>query len=148
MNSNQEQNQALVPAEQQQNNVEQQIAPAELLLFKQTVKTWLQLDNQVRQLQQVTKLKKKERDELKGSILGFMEKHNVEDLNTGDGKLKYVNKLSKPSTVNKKNLENQLVNYFQDINKAKEVTKYVMENLESKRRINLSRYIKRARNNN
>lgn len=95
--------------------------------FKHQVKLWMEIDNQVKKLAQITKEKKAVQKQLTDKILGFMSKFNIEDLNTKEGKLRYKVTLSKP-TVKKTNIKEKLLNFFEhDPATAKKVVDAVFE---------------------
>ena len=67
----------------------QQIPENEIQFFKEKVKHWLHVDEQINDLTaQIRNLKKVRNKELEPEITSFMTKYNVSDLNTGDGKLR------------------------------------------------------------
>jgi hypothetical protein len=57
--------------------------------FKHQVKMWMEIDNQIKTLQQTVREKRAVREALTPKILSFMSKFNIEDLNTREGKLRY-----------------------------------------------------------
>jgi hypothetical protein len=57
--------------------------------FKNNVKTWIDIDTQVKRLRAAIAIRKRMQDELNEKILDFMNKHNIEDLNTREGVLRY-----------------------------------------------------------
>jgi hypothetical protein len=57
--------------------------------FKSDVRTWLELDNSIRRLQAAIKDRRAAKKQLSERILRFMADHNIEDLDTKDGKLRY-----------------------------------------------------------
>jgi hypothetical protein len=57
--------------------------------FKQNVKTWMDIDTQIKRLQGAITLRRKMQSDLNEKILRFMNDHNIEDLNTREGVLRY-----------------------------------------------------------
>ena len=57
-------------------------------LFKTNVKNFLDIDDDIIKLEKVIKERKQIKKTLTNEILGFMNTHNIEDLSTGNGKLK------------------------------------------------------------
>jgi hypothetical protein len=57
--------------------------------FKTDVRTWLELDSTIKRLQSALKDRREAKRQLTERILQFMAEHNIEDLNTKDGRLRY-----------------------------------------------------------
>ena len=60
---------------------------ASLEEFKNQVKIWMELDNSIKQLQTLQRERKTFKKQLTDKILQFMSVHNIDDLNTKDGRL-------------------------------------------------------------
>jgi hypothetical protein len=103
-------------SEQQPRRLEQALvnAPDNMSLdeFKHQVKLWIELDNQIKQMSQIIKDKKKTQRMLTDKILAFMARYNIEDLNTKDGKLRYKVTHVKPS-VKQTTIKKKLYDYFE-----------------------------------
>lgn len=70
-------------------NILPEIPSSELECFKVNVKEWLEIDEQVNELNnQIKELKKKKNKLLEPKITGFMRSYNISDLNTEQGKLR------------------------------------------------------------
>lgn len=83
----------------------------ELETFKQQVKMWMSLDVQIRRLQLAVRERKQYQTELNQSILAFMAKNGIDDLNTQDGILRYKQtnvRVSVPQTKIKDRLKQKL----------------------------------------
>lgn len=63
--------------------------PSALEEFKNQVRIWLELDNSIKQLQQLARERRLFKKQLTDKILLFMSQHNIDDLNTRDGRLVY-----------------------------------------------------------
>jgi hypothetical protein len=102
--------------QQQPRRLEQALvnAPDNMSLdeFKHQVKLWIELDNQIKQMSEITKEKKKVQRTLTDKILTFMARYNIEDLNTKDGKLRYKVTHVKPS-VKQTAIKKKLYDYFE-----------------------------------
>ena len=57
--------------------------------FKKEVKEYLHIDNDIKKLMEAVKERKKRKKILSTSIISFMKTHNIQDLNSEDGRLKY-----------------------------------------------------------
>jgi hypothetical protein len=88
------------------------IAQGDMAHFKQNVQAWIQLDDQIRALQDNMRTRRKLQKQLTAMILEFMRRHNIEDLNTQNGTLRYHVRLSKPS-VNQTTIKNRLATVFE-----------------------------------
>ena len=95
--------------------------------FKHQVKLWMELDNQIKQMTQFVREKRKVQKTLTDKILAFMAKYNIEDLNTKEGKLRYKATYTKP-TVKKQDAKEKLYQFFEhDKALAEKVVKTVFE---------------------
>lgn len=126
-------------------NIETTIDSNELYMFKEKVKEWIEIDNQIRKLKTYIKEKKKQLDELNQDILDFMGKHKIEDLNTNTGKLKYYVSTTK-TPINKKTLESRLCDYFQNSEQGKNVTSFIYDKRDIKTSVKLKRTFKKKKN--
>jgi hypothetical protein len=81
--------------------------------FKNNVKQWLELDNQLKRLAAASKERRKKKDEINRSILEFMSKFNIEDLNTKDGIIRYRKTFVK-EPLSQKTIKNKLEELFKD----------------------------------
>lgn len=94
--------------------------------FKNQVKMWIELDNQVKKLQALVKERNKAKSMLTMKILDFMSKYNIEDLNTKEGKLRF-----KSSTKNKnaslKEIKQRLQLHYPHVSTIDELTSKVFE---------------------
>lgn len=57
----------------------------ELDAFKSDVRTWIEVDNSIRMLQEAARERRAAKRALSARVLGFMSRFNIEDLNTRDG---------------------------------------------------------------
>ena len=81
--------------------------------FKNNVKQWIKLDNQLKRLAAASKERRKKKDEINLSILEFMSKFNIEDLNTKDGIIRYRKTFVK-EPLSQKTIKNKLEELFKD----------------------------------
>ena len=97
--------------------------------LKANVKIYLDMDDQIKALNKAIVERRKKKNELSKEILVTMKKYEIDNMNTKNGKLIYsTTKSSKP--LNKNNLITGLNLYFQDEEKAKNVSKIVLEHRE------------------
>jgi hypothetical protein len=108
--------------------------------LKADVKSYLDLDDQIKALNKATKERRTNKAKLAESILSTMKMFEIENMNTKNGRLIYsVKKTTKG--LNKKNLLSGLNLYFKDTDKAKDATSIVLENREVVERISLKRSV-------
>ena len=115
--------------------------------LKSNVKMYLDIDDQIKALNKAIVERRKKKNELSEEILLTMKKFEIDNMNTKNGKLIYsTTKSTKP--LNKSNLITGLNLYFQDEDKAKNVSKIVLDNREKVEKIKLRRTINKKSINN
>ena len=109
----------------------------------QNVKTWLDIDNQIRTLQKEIRDRRKIKKELTQSLVGIMKIQDIDALNVPDGQLVY-NKTKTKTALSKKHLITSLAKYFKnDRRMAEELNKFIMESRQKKEKKNIKRKIKK-----
>ena len=115
--------------------------------LKVNVKMYLDMDDQIKALNKAIAERRKKKNELSEEILGTMKKFEIDNMNTKNGKLIYsTTKSSKP--LNKTNLITGLNLYFQDEDKAKNVSKIVLGHRDKVEKVKLRRTINKKASNN
>ena len=115
--------------------------------FKNNVRTWLQLDDDLRTLRKAIKERNEKKNKLTPEIIAFMDSNKISDLNTQDGKLKFKCTMYK-KTLNQKNIQRKLCDFFKIMKKGEEAAKYLFENREREERYRLTRSISKKNNLN
>lgn len=106
--------------------------------FKENAKLWLKLDDDIKKLNDAIKERKNKKNEITPTLLDFMESHNINDLNTSDGNLKFHKSLrSKP--LSKKYLINRLGDFYKNMNKGEKIVNFIYNNREKTEISNLKR---------
>ena len=96
----------------------EKIPESEIQYFKEKVQRWLNVDNQILELEtQIKELKKVRNKELEPEITKFMTVNNVKDLNTGNGKLRCQEVKTKKG-INKEHIRENLSKYLTDSDKV------------------------------
>ena len=109
----------------------------------QNVKTWLDIDNQIRTLQKEIRDRRKLKKELTESLVGIMKNQDIDALNVPDGQLIY-NKTKTKAPLSKKHLLVSLAQYFKnDQRMVDELSKFIMESRQEKEKENIKRKIKK-----
>ena len=106
--------------------------------FKENAKLWLKLDDDIKKLNDAIKERKNKKNEITPTLLDFMESHNINDLNTSDGNLKFHKSLrSKP--LSKKYLLDRLGFYFKSEVKGEKIVNFIYNNREKTEISNIKR---------
>lgn len=96
------------------------------------IKEWVKIDNDIRELQKILALKKKEKKDNTAGLMEIMKKNSIDVFDINDGQIIYKKKSSKKA-INKKNLLVLLESFFDgDIDKAEKVNSFILENREDK----------------
>jgi hypothetical protein len=104
-----------------------------------TIKEWVCIDQEIRQLQNEVKLRRVKKVELTNILIDTMKGHDIGSFDINKGKIVHIqNKVRAP--VSKKHLVECLSNYFNDSNPelAQEVTKHILDS----RQVNIKDNIK------
>ena len=116
----------------------------EFIEFKENVKLWMKLDDDINTLNKAIKERKEKKKEISPGLLEFMEKHEINDLNTNEGNLKFQKSLrSKP--ISKKYLLDKLGFFFNNESKGEKVVNFIYNSREKTEISNLKRVFPRRR---
>jgi hypothetical protein len=114
--------------------------------LKANVKSYLEIDDQIKALNKAIVERRKQKTKLNDDILNTMKKFEIDNMNTKNGRLIYsVTKTSKP--LNKTSLLKGLNIYFNNEDTSKAVTKIVLDNREKVEKVKLRRTINKKTNN-
>lgn len=118
------------------------ISNDQLELFKSKIKTWLNIDNQIRDLKHKINTLNSNKKSLTPEIMGFMTKNNIHNMNLGEdnGKLKYIERETN-STITQKLIKDKLGEFLKDEDKAVEALNFILESREKKSEIKLQRVL-------
>ena len=95
-----------------------------------TVKDWVKLDNELKQLQKEIAQRKTEKKKVSESLMQVMKKNEIDCFDIKDGQICY-NKKNIKKPITKKSLIDILSKYYKgDILKANEVNEFILENRE------------------
>lgn len=110
----------------------------EFILFKEEVKQWLLLDDDIRVLNKAITERKKKKNEITPRILEFMGKYEIENLNTHEGRVQYTkSQVTKP--MNKEYIKTRLSEFMRNVEKAEKCTHYLFNNRIKEEKISLRR---------
>ena len=110
--------------------------------FKDNIRQWIKMDDDILTLNNALKEVKKKKAELTPQIISFMENNNLKHLNTTDGKLQY-SKSSISKALNKNMLIEKLSLYLKDDNKGNSAADFILENRDKTEKVTLKRSIKK-----
>jgi hypothetical protein len=109
--------------------------------FKEKIKQWLSIDNQIRDLKNKIKVLQSGQGDLTPQIINFMSKNEIHNMNLGDnGKLKFV-KRETSQTITQKLLKQKLVEFLEDEDKGIEVFEQIINSREKKQNVALKRLV-------
>jgi hypothetical protein len=122
---------------------------AELKEFRVKVNKWCELDNKIKQFEQVVKAHKQMKDELCGDILDFMGDYDISNLTTPFGKLQMVESVTKVP-ITKTLIEDKVNTYFNKLGvknskeQSESLVKDLYDNREKKTSMRLRRIAPRV----
>ena len=116
----------------------------EFLEFKSNVKSWIELDDDIKTLAEALKERKKKKEEITPNLMKFMNTYQINDLNTKDGQLKF-SKTNVSKSLSKKYLMNRIGDFFKNYDKGEEVVNFVYENREKEEKFKLRRVVKKQK---
>ena len=108
-----------------------------------SVKSWINIDNEIRQLQSAIKERRKQKKELTENLVNTMKQNDIDVFNIPDGELIYTKTRSK-TPLSKKHLLLSLSEYFKD-NKdmVDQLGKFILDSRKIKEKENIKRKIKK-----
>ena len=108
-----------------------------------SVKSWINIDNEIRQLQSAIKERRKQKKELTENLVSTMKQNDIDVFNIPDGELIYTKTRSK-TPLSKKHLLLSLSEYFKD-NKdmVDQLGKFILDSRKIKEKENIKRKIKK-----
>lgn len=112
----------------------------EFVEFKANVKEWLTLDDDLITLQKAIKDRKNKKNELTPKVLDYMNRFQINDLNTINGKIKFTKSLcTKP--LNKQFLISRLGDFFKDFAKGEKAASFILDNRDKEEKFKLRRVV-------
>ncbi len=98
--------------------------------LKTIVREWVKNDNDIRELKKQENMRKNANKELTEKLLSIMRTHNLDCFDINDGKIMYK-KTNAKKPFSKKNIIQLLNEYYKnDVEKAIEVSSFLIENRE------------------
>ena len=106
--------------------------------FKNNVKEWLTLDDDIQTLQKALKERKARKNKITPNVLDFMNRFKINDLNTQEGKIKFT-KSTYTKPLNKQFLISRLGDFFKDFDKGEKAASFILDNRDKQEKFNLKR---------
>jgi len=107
-----------------------EIPSSELIHFKEQVKKWLTIDQQIAELEsKLRDLKKIRNKELEPQVTDFMVKFKINDLNTENGKIKCSTRNTKKG-LTAKYIQEKLTNTLENNELVDKAMENILENRE------------------
>ena len=108
----------------------EKIPQTELQFFKEKVTRWVNVDQQISELEkQIRELKKVRNKELEPEITNFMQTYNVKDLNTENGRLRCQEYKTKKG-LNKQNIRQNLSKFLTESTQLDEAVQSIISERE------------------
>jgi hypothetical protein len=106
-------------------------------LLINNIKTWVQLDNEIKTLQSEMKTRKKNKETLSQQLIETMKSNNIDSFDINNGSLEYKKKTMK-KPISKKMLLNVLNNFFEgNQDQSEALQKYIHDNRETTTKENI-----------
>lgn len=107
-----------------------------------TIKEWVKIDNEIRELQKQQLTRKTEKKKISESLITIMRENEIDCFDINDGQILY-NKKSIKKPITKKVLFDILSKYYKgDSTKAEDMQNYIMENREEVVKESIDRVIR------
>jgi hypothetical protein len=105
------------------------------------IKEWIKIDNELRELQKVSKERRERKKQLTNNLVDIMRENEIDCFDVNDGKIVYTKNKVK-QTLNKKYLLSTLQNFYNDDPiQAKQLTEFILNNREEIVKENIRRKI-------
>lgn len=116
----------------------------EFVKFKNDVLEWIKLDDDIRTLQLAMTERKKRKNDLTPTILEYMKRFEISDLNTKGGKLQFVKSVTTKG-LNKQVLISRLGDFFKDANKGEKAANFILDGRTKQETFRLKRVVKKEK---
>ena len=95
-----------------------------------SIRDWIQVDNEMRTLQDRLKKLRKSKKDITENLVGVMKNNEIDCFDINDGKLIY-SKSKVKKAISKKTLFSALESYFEkDLESAKQLSEYILNSRE------------------
>lgn len=112
-------------------------------LLVESIKEWIQIDNELKEISKIAKERRERKKELTNSLVDVMKTNEVDCFDVKDDKLIYTKNKVKAS-LSKKALMSALQNYYKDDpQQGQQLTEYLLNSREEKVKESIRRKVKK-----
>jgi hypothetical protein len=106
----------------------------------ESIKAWLQVDNELRELQKASKERREMKKQLTHNLVNVMRENEIDCFDVKDGQLMYKRSVTR-GPVNKKLLLTTLSTYLKNDKQAEDLCSFILDSREEKVRETITRKI-------
>jgi hypothetical protein len=100
-------------------------------LLVQHIKDWVRYDDEIRHLKTEIRKRNEAKKAMSEELLRLMKSNEIDEIDLSDGKIVRQVRTTK-TPLNKKHLLHCLATYYKNVDKAKEVSDFILESRETK----------------
>jgi hypothetical protein len=121
---------------------EPKAAPETKAQLVQYIKSWIEVDNSMRNLQKEMKALKDNKKTLTDALVNVMKSNEIDVFDINDGKLVYA-KTKVKAPINKTTLFAALMQHYKDEDAAKKLSEFIMDSRQEKIKESIRRKIQK-----
>jgi hypothetical protein len=121
---------------------EPKAAPETKAQLVQYIKSWIEVDNEMRNLQKEMKVLRDNKKTLTDALVNVMKSNEIDVFDINDGKLVYA-KTKVKAPINKTSLFTALMQHYQDEDAAKKLSDFIMDTRQEKVKESIRRKIQK-----
>ena len=108
----------------------------------QFIKSWIEVDNEMRKLQKEMKTLRDNKKTLTDALVNVMKSNEIDVFDINDGKLVYA-KTKVKAPINKTTLFGALMQHYNDEDAAKKLSEFIMDSRQEKLKESIRRKIQK-----
>lgn len=121
---------------------EAKAAPETKAQLVQFIKSWIEVDNDIRDLQKELKTMRENKKTLTDALVNVMKSNEIDVFDINDGKLVYA-KTKVKAPINKTSLFAALMQHYQDEDAAKKLSEFILDSRQEKVKESIRRKIQK-----
>jgi hypothetical protein len=121
---------------------EPKAAPETKAQLVQYIKSWIEVDNSMRNLQKEMKVLKDNKKTLTDALVNVMKSNEIDVFDINDGKLVYA-KTKVKAPINKTTLFAALMQHYKDEDAAKKLSEFILDSRQEKIKESIRRKIQK-----
>lgn len=98
----------------------------------EVIKDWIQIDNELKELQKIAREKRQEKKELTNILVEIMRNNEIDCFDINNGQLIYSKRISKSGITQKLLIETLSTFYQDDPEKANELSTFILDSRKEK----------------